>query len=296
MKRKLLICWPINRHIAAKFSDLFENEFEEISLEEVHEIKEKFGFFKNRNLKDEDLEKENIVIESANFILFEGDVEEGFAKEFPYENADNIDHEFERIPSKLKKDILKYVNKIKPKKSIMQEINKFSEKNKIDNCYGVHIRRGDFSSMLDGRHKVSRDDLFIKEIKSIIVEDSQAKFFISTDSLKTEQKMKKVFGERIISFLKKGEGRKGILEAQEALIDLYLLSQTKHLLLSYGTSFSEFSWWLGGCKGKVKVVGMAHEKSRVRENIKKNKSQNRIIFKIKKKFNALIRRISGRSI
>jgi hypothetical protein len=295
LKRDFILYWPKNRHLGADFSDLFENEFKQLNDKEINNLKEekKIG---DTNLVKEDLNKKRIIVNTSRFILFEGEVKKGFSKEFPNEEADNIDFEFNRTPLKLKNEILKYIKKLKIKKNILRITKDFNEKNYLESCYGVHIRRGDFSSMMDGRVKISRDELFITEMKNILKKEKNTKFFVSTDSLEVEARLKKDFGEKIITFLKKGERGKGFLGSQEALIDLLLLSKTKGLLLSYGTSFSEFAWWLGGCKAKVKIIGIEEEKNKIREKFKKNKKTPVLIMKIRKKINSIWRFLKGEKI
>lgn len=298
LERELVLCWPKNRHLGANFSDLFENKIKEVPFDYFEKIhaKHRERWVREGSVSKEYLNREEFVIWGGNFILLKGEVKEGFAKEFPNKKGDNIDFEFERIPEKIKKGFLNYVKKIKPKKDILDKVDKFNFKNKIGCCYGVHIRRGDFSSVLGGLGKVSRDELFIKEMENIIKKDPKAKFFVSTDSKKTEERLKEKFFGKIQIFDKRGAGRGGVLEAKEALIDLILLSKTKEILATYGSTFNEFAWWFGGCKSKVRVIGIEKEKQKVQENIKKLKKTNKIELFVRRKLNSLVRIFKGESI
>ncbi len=103
------------------------------------------------------------------------------------------------------------------------------------------------------------------------------KFLLCTDSKKTEDKFKKVFGKRIIVFPKGNRKQSKDTAIQEALIDLLLLSKTKHILGSYLSTFTELAWWFGGCKARVEIVGI--------KDVKKKSRPNTIIQKVIRKIN-----------
>lgn len=103
-----------------------------------------------------------------------------------------------------------------------------------ENTIGVHIRRKDNIKAI--RH--SPLEIFIDQMNHEISVKPQTKFFLATDSAEDEAGLKDIFGDRIITYPKvlERDSEKGI---QDALVDLYCLSNTKKILGSYYSSFSE---------------------------------------------------------
>ncbi len=107
-------------------------------------------------------------------------------------------------------------------------------------CYGVHIRRTD--NLQSIAH--SPDYLFIKEIKSILDEKPDAKFYLATDSEDVKKNFKKIFGDRILHSAMVAD-RNSVQGIQEAAVELFTLSKTKYILGSFYSSFSEAAAKLG---------------------------------------------------
>lgn len=111
---------------------------------------------------------------------------------------------------------------------------------------GVHIRQTD--------HEVailkSPLSLFITILKEEIKKDENTDFFVCTDDINTENKLKSIFGEKIKT--KEKELSRNTKEGiQDALIDLICLSKTKYILGSYYSSFSEMAAYIGGVDLKI---------------------------------------------
>jgi len=69
-------------------------------------------------------------------------------------------------------------------------------------------------------------------------------FFLATDSPEEEQDMKKLFGDRIITFAKKLD-RNNPEAIQDALVDLLCLSKTRKIIGSFYSSFSDIAADIG---------------------------------------------------
>lgn len=109
------------------------------------------------------------------------------------------------------------------------------------NCIGVHIRRTDHAPA-----KGSLTINFIKKMESLLDEDSSLYFYVATDDQTEEDNLISIFGDRIISQKKKALTRSTEQGMHTSLIDFLCLSQTKCILGSYSSMFSEFSAKLGG--------------------------------------------------
>ena len=278
--RKTILYWPKNDICGCNFKDLFENNVKEFNLLEIKQIlKENSSKFLDDEKNVFKEKKEKILVSyTPRFILFEGEIPKKFSINLPAKNGQSIDHEFLRIPERLKKEMLKHLKKLKPLKKLYDKISKFDNKNKMKSCIGVHIRRGDFI-VRGSPGEFSVDERFINRMKEILSKNKKQKFFLCTDSPYVEDKLKKIFEDRILIFPKTNFDRTEVIFTQEGLIDLFLLSKTKHILGTYGSTFTEMAWWFGGCKAKVETFVTDKEKKNLIKNI--NKHRKNPITKVK---------------
>ncbi len=116
------------------------------------------------------------------------------------------------------------------------------------NTIGVHVRRTDNVNAI----KHSPLESFIKAMKSEVIINPAAKFYLATDCRETEKALQDLFQDRII-LREKNLIRASKEGMRNALIDLYSLSCTNKILGSYWSSFSETAAELrGGNKITIK--------------------------------------------
>jgi len=258
--KKLYLYWIKNHTCGAEFNKLFENKFEMVD-----------------NLKEMDDSK---VSETWRFLTLPSEVPDNFAEIDPTPRGNNIDFEFYRIPFSVRKEIFFYLHQLKPTKVITSTVNNFVKKYNVENLVGIHIRRDDFLKGKAGLGKVSSDEGFIKKMNEVIKEDETTRFLLCTDSQEIEDKFKNEFGERIIIYPKRNRDRTSVIATQQGLVDLLLLSKTKHIIGTYRSTFNELAWWLGDCKAKVNII---FDKNLNNEFIKKNaKLEKSKLLKLKR--------------
>lgn len=104
----------------------------------------------------------------------------------------------------------------------------------LANTIGIHIRRTDNVISI----KSSPREAFVAKMKEAVDENNDTRFFLATDSPEEENFLSTEFPGRIISYPKElnRNSEKGI---QDALVDLYCLANTKKIIGSYYSSFSE---------------------------------------------------------
>lgn len=116
------------------------------------------------------------------------------------------------------------------------------------NCIGVHIRHSE-----DWRNwqRWAEGDigLFVNEMKKY---DGNTYFYLVCHIKEVEDLMVKMFGDRIITLPGKDYDRK---DNRWHIAEMYLLSRPEKLILTYGSTFSECSWWLGECRQDITVIG-----------------------------------------
>ncbi len=262
---KLYVYWKRNNVCGAEFNQLFENKFHLISKGEL-----------------ETLSKEDCIIsETWRLLTFPDEIPDNFAEVYPTKRGNNIDFEFNKIPIYVRENILFYINRLKPIKVISSIVDKFTEKYDVSNLIGVHIRRGDFLDGKDGLGKVSPTAKFIEKIHEVLWINPSSRFFLCTDCQQTEDKLKNEFGDKIIIYPKKSLDRASILAIQQGLVDLLLLSKTKHIIGTYFSTFTELAWWFGGCKAKINMIideGLKERYEIKKEKLSKSKYEKLKIF------------------
>ncbi len=238
--KELYLYWIKNHTCGANFSDLFENDFSEISTEVLNKMPK----------------GDYTLSETSRFIPLGGEIPDKFAKVFPTQRGNNIDFEFERIPQEVRENILVYLRRIKPVEKIRKIVNYLEKKYDVTNLVGVHVRRGDGGFVIsDGSlGDVSSDNKFFEKMKELLDNAPSTRFLLCSDCQKTEEKFVKEFGSKIIFYPKKNRDRTTTLNTQQGLVDLLLLSRTKHIIGTYCSTFNELAWWLGGCKAKVDII------------------------------------------
>ena len=163
----------------------------------------------------------------------------------------NIDLEFDRIPEEIRLEYLKQLKKLKIKNNILQEVKNFSKKFN-NNTVSVQIRSWNDDPI---KQKLFNINDFYKLMDSM----ENNNFFVTADTPEIIEKMKKRYGDKIITrenyketmgHRERGQ-KQGVIDA---MIDLLLLSKNKTLIGTYVSTFSEMSWWFSNCKQKTYIL------------------------------------------
>ena len=115
------------------------------------------------------------------------------------------------------------------------------------NTIGLHIRRTDNEYAI----KHSPLFLFIKLIDEIILNNKNANFYLATDDPAIFIELKSLYSNRILHF-SKNKRRDIQIGIEEALIDLFSLSQTQKIYGSAGSTFSMVAAILG--KKELEII------------------------------------------
>lgn len=106
-----------------------------------------------------------------------------------------------------------------------------------DHSVGVHIRRTDNLPAIDK----SSTDNFILSMKKELEADPEAMFYLATDDLSEEEKLREVFPGKIISNRERDLSRNSVAGIQDAMLDLYCLASTRKIIGSYFSSFTDIA-------------------------------------------------------
>lgn len=130
----------------------------------------------------------------------------------------------------------------KPEAKLLQIINSFV-KGYGEYTVGVHVRRKDNQMSI----RYSPLEGFIRQMKEEVDHTPEVTFFLATDSSDVENELREVFKERIITRTKELD-RNTAHGISDALIDLYCLANTRKIIGSYYSSFSETAAQIGNIK------------------------------------------------
>lgn len=247
--KELLLYWPKDSACNCNFNDLFENKIKQISKEEIINL-----FKKNK--------KNTLLYKDATFKIF---------------SDKKIYLKFNKIPEESKKEIMDYLSKLKIKKDILKKVEDFSKKFSKD-IIGVHIRGGDFKILKSGMGNVSKKQDFIKQMEEEIKKNPKIKFFLSSEDKNIEIELKKIFKSKVITYPKKTNSRENEGSVKEAFIEMLLLSKTKKIIGTFGSTFNEMVWFFGNCKPEVKII---IDKESLNTYLKESNKKNKAFHKIK---------------
>jgi hypothetical protein len=183
------------------------------------------------------------------------------------ENYKTIDFLYEKTPEYFIEKYTGVLKKIEINREILDYANSFLED--WSEVIGVHVR----SWWTDGNRSKWHDiNFFEKEIDKF---DSTKKIFLCSDNDQVIKYFVDKYGERIILHDQKIHKRKynsletyheNVQLIADAFIDCLLLSKCNTIIGTWGSTFTEVAWWLGGCNSKVIVtksskVSIEEEKS-----------------------------------
>lgn len=223
LQRKLNVTWTPSKGLNSKFSDLFiiphdftvtehrPTIFQQYNLYKIHFLLKSLNFNKSiKLLKEKTLDQDKYSNkELAKYRrIFITSVHQFYGPDRQFYAFEPIDYLKQRID---------------------EVIGKFNKK-----TIGVHIRRTDNRLSIEK----SSTDKFITIMNNYLSNDPETNFFLSTDNKSEEDKLIKLFGSKIVS-TKKELSRNSIQGIRDALVDLYSLGNTKKILGSYYSSFSE---------------------------------------------------------
>jgi hypothetical protein len=277
-QRPLYVCWQSGPGFSDEgFCDLFE-EIPEISfISEEEYIKASLQSF---NIDQE-------ITKTVNTLRYEYSrktehiTESIFNKQICYSGDSCLEYMLP-LDFEYKNSLYKL---LKPVPTILEKIKQLG-KNFDKNTIGVHIRRGD-AIRCPWRKLTSRNDEdFFKLVDQY---DSEYSIFLSTDCKKTQEEFigryknkQNIYYHDHKEFSHSQDMYKNKLFQSDAVIDLFLLSQTNKIIGSKFSSFSDLAAKLGGIE-----LTVADNDSPTNEQISDPISKVSIICGVMNRFEAL---------
>ena len=108
--------------------------------------------------------------------------------------------------------------------------------------YGVHIRRTDNKVAI----QESPLELFRERITAIIREQPDTRFYVCSDNASVKAELLEAFGPEVILLPDGALNRNSMEGVKQAVVEMFSLADTKRIIGSYFSSFSETAAELGG--------------------------------------------------
>ena len=171
------------------------------------------------------------------------------------ENLNTIDFLYKDIPQYFIDKYVPVFKRFKLKQDLQEIVNKITKDWDKDNMVGINIRS--WLPPIDscGRSVWVDLDGFEREVQKL---DPNQKFFFSSDNMQINEYYKSKYPNQIITLPRRvnvivNDGHvDDVQQTKEAFLEMYLLSQCKKkIICTFGSTFPEAAWWLGGCKAEV---------------------------------------------
>jgi hypothetical protein len=120
----------------------------------------------------------------------------------------------------------------------------------VADAIGVHIRRTDNRQAT----RWSPTEVFVELMNGEVRRDAAARFFLASDSPAVSDELRARFPGRIHEIKKTSLERDDPIAIREALVDLYCLANTKRLIGSYWSSFTDTAAEINGIECQVARV------------------------------------------
>ncbi|MDB4433277.1 hypothetical protein N9166_00895 [bacterium] len=135
--------------------------------------------------------------------------------------------------------------------AIAREVELFAEAHfQGRGAVGFHIRRGDtVTGPYSHVYRNSPEAAFVEKMKKVVREAPDARIFLATDCEVTEARMKALFPDRLVTYRKPfvpsvyGDAKEGQCEA---LVEMLLLSRTRRVVGTDGSTFGHVASQIGG--------------------------------------------------
>lgn len=192
---------------------------------------------------------------------------------FCYDGDSCLEYMFEDIENKIN-----IYDKLLPKQSIQNLIDKILQNSNFKDFIGMHVRRGDVSSHPHASlYEISDNESFEKIIDEYLKTNPETKFFLSTDCSKTQKHFISKYKNILYNDHKKFVDSINYLFPKEnqkdALIDLILLSKTNQIVGSNYSSFSKLAAEIG----RINII-IAKNENKIKKTNKLNGSTVKIDY------------------
>lgn len=244
---ELHLIWPLFRGLNCKFEDLFErpdiitsisypveyssNKFVSnirVSTRKISRLVSRLKFDKILDKKAPELYTDELVISNSSTKYGGLDLDPQYS-----DVLIRTDRRFYYNPSPY--------SLFKPVEIVRQYVADACKTLPLKNSFGIHIRRTD--NIWSIEH--SPLSMFHELVQNIIREHPESYIYLATDSPEVETEFVSKYRDKIVTYNKPSLSRNKITGLHHALVEILLLSETRGITGSYGSSFSTVAAEMG---------------------------------------------------
>lgn len=218
------IYWPNSGWVSSSFLELFELDLP-IRLNEINSPYLIDNFY-DKNVLYNYIDEYNLIVVKTDFSSI---------------NPFIIDGNFNKIPKEVIDIYTPIFSKIKPSYIVQKRIKEIQLP---PNSVAIQIRNADDWKKEERNENIS---LFFDKMDKY---SSDTVFFLSAMSKDIAKHFYNRYPGRIIEL-----PNKNYSSMIDAVADMYIIGSTNEAIYSYGSTFSEVGWWLGGAKTHVTTIG-----------------------------------------
>ncbi len=220
LDRNAKVYWVKNHKVRCYFSDLFKNDIEIKRVPQDARIYNNWRFCLIRN----------------------GDLY------IPEDESEYYDRMYDATPTKDKEEILNVISSFVFNDYVQSQVDSLENS---EDCISVQIRTWHEAK---GTPKFESYD--ISKYFTAIDKLDPRKLFVTSDNPNPVRLMRKRYGDRVVVYPKRTKfgdrnSRKGM---QDITVDFLLSSKNNVIIGDKLSTFTELSWWFGGCKANVITV------------------------------------------
>ena len=231
--RRLLLYWPDNDQLGCSFDTLFANHFDMVDAEDLNFLLRSdrtvkiYNTWRDSSPLYTDLDPEGDP--DTDVIVVKGWVAAQFAGE-------KRNWQFDE-------EIGRHLRTLVPSAEFLEPAKAFPLP---PLTLGVHMRRGDPTREWIDEYRRSEDGHFTAIMQAVLDIEPEAHFFLATDHLPTEARLREQFGTRILTHPKTSLLRHRQAMG-EAMMDFLLLSRNAAVLGTHFSTYSEIAAKFGAC-------------------------------------------------
>jgi hypothetical protein len=194
--------------------------------------------------------KDSFLLDTWKFLVYPDDnLSKDFAKKGYFTKQEdpfgrNIEFKYNLTPKKIRDVYLELIKTLTPSESVQSIVNRELEYF-TENTVSVHLR-----TWVDDpfRHRFFDLKLCLETMNRFPGKD----FFVCSDSPEIIHELKKIYGDKVRTL--SNPSKKKPIRMQQTLAEMILLGQANIMLVSEESSFTEPSWYFGGCKARVYTI------------------------------------------
>lgn len=256
--RELLVYWPRNEHMCCTFSELFAVPLVQIDDDEFSGIVSRSGQVHRCSGYAFEAERNDctyVVNDSWRHLLFPDErvpAELVWPAPLHLYDGKGADGRFDAVPLAVRSRLVDYFERLTPRRECRERVADFAQQFDAQTI-SVHVRTWQPAASDDPGRRVF---FHPRTLFSTLDRHERGKFFITSDSSAVVESVRARYPGRVLVHPddRFGESRRSPEGEVSSLVVLRLLARNQRMIASFGSTYSDVAWYLGGCAARVTVL------------------------------------------